>query len=137
METGRFPAGLYNATHAVHDDSDLLMEWLGINQPDSHFTAGRYRDCWLTEDGDRIIVFTRNGGDQRARYQTVLDELKTHPCWVRDWDDDFDSTYCYIEFEVPVEHRGQAKELAPGVREPSLREKTESVFTQIRGGGSG
>lgn len=126
--------GLYNAMHGVNDHADTLLEWLGINQPDSSFTAGRFRDCYLNDDGTRIVLFTRNGGGNREQYQDVMDELSTHPCWVRDFDDDFDSTYAYIEFTVPTEFQEQAKLMVTGEPVLSLREKTQRVIDAIRNG---
>jgi hypothetical protein len=92
---------LYNALFGVNPFAELLLATLKLS-PDA---VGRFRDVHLTEDGKRIVVFTRNGGGNREEYQDVIAQLQAHPLYVRDWDDDFDCTYASFEFKVPEEHK--------------------------------
>lgn len=72
------------------------------------YPTGRFRDMHLAKDekGNTIIsLFTRNGGGNRDEYFYIFDILKTHPNYIRDYDDDFDCTYAYIEFSVPDKHK--------------------------------
>ena len=90
-------SGLYNALFGVHPAAGLLLKILDID----HRAVGRFRDCFPNPEGDRIIIYTRNGGGNRNDYLNVFAELAKHPCYVRDYDDDFDSTYASSEFRVP------------------------------------
>lgn len=89
---------LYNMLFGVSNAAQLLMAALGLKAAD----VGRFRDCYLTADGE-IAVYTRNGGGNREDYQSVIDLLALHPCYLRDADDDFDCTYATIYFRVPTD----------------------------------
>jgi hypothetical protein len=65
---------------------------------------GRFRDAYYekNEDGTgKIIVYTRCGGGNREDYDHVYNEMYCHPNFIRDYDDDYDSTYSYFEFHAP------------------------------------
>lgn len=69
-----------------------------------YYPTGRFRDIFYQhEEGEepKIILYTRNGGGNRDHYQYVFELLENHPLHICDYDDDFDSTYAYIEFEAP------------------------------------
>lgn len=67
-----------------------------------YFPIGRFRDIYFENEGTpKIILYTRNGGGNREYYQYVFDLLENHPLYITDYDDDFDSTYAYIEFKAP------------------------------------
>jgi hypothetical protein len=69
-----------------------------------YYPTGRFRDIYFeNEEGKepKIIVYTRNGGGNREWYQYVFELLSNHPLYIQDYDDDFDSTYAYIEFKAP------------------------------------
>jgi hypothetical protein len=69
-----------------------------------YYPTGRFRDIYFEhEEGSepKIILYTRNGGGNREYYQYVFDLLENHPLHICDYDDDFDSTYAYIEFQAP------------------------------------
>lgn len=108
--------------------------------------VGRFRDIWLNEDGTEIHLFTRNGGGNRVCWndsatpgvlcecpgciQTYL--LPTHKNYLSDSDDDFDNTFAITIFSVPDECLGFTQELASGVPEPTLEEKTKKVTEQMQ-----
>lgn len=97
---------LYNALFGVNQLAPLLLECLGLTPS----KTGRFRDCYLSKD--KIVVYTRNGGGNREEYQPVLDTLAKHPNYLRDYDDDFDCTYCSIEFSFPEAYKTELEELA-------------------------
>lgn len=69
-----------------------------------YYPTGRFRDIYFqNEEGSepKIILYTRNGGGNRDYYQYIFDLLENHPLYITDYDDDFDSTYAYIEFRAP------------------------------------
>lgn len=69
-----------------------------------YYPTGRFRDIYFeNEDEPKIILYTRNGGGNRDSYQYVFELLSQHPLYIRDYDDDFDTTYAYIEFKAPQE----------------------------------
>lgn len=61
----------------------------------------RFRDVTISEDRKRVVVMTRTGGGNRETYESDNNLLAIHPRYVRDRDDEFDSTYAYFEFEIP------------------------------------
>lgn len=57
----------------------------------------RFRDCFLSEDKKRIIILTRCGGANRKQ-GLGENALYSDPCFVKTYDDEYDSTYGYYEF---------------------------------------
>jgi hypothetical protein len=105
---------------------DVLLAVLGF---ESYGDVGRYRDSWVEKDPDGepvIAVYTRNGGGNRECWADGEDEpcagdctgciatvrLPAHPMYLRDRDDDFDSTYATFYFRAPEEYRDQLAEVA-------------------------
>ena len=91
---------MYNLLFGKNVLAEPLLQLLNLTKEQT----GRFRDCYLA-DANTIVVYTRNGGGNREEYQPVIDELKKHPCYIRDYDDDFDCTYCSIEFKIPDEYK--------------------------------
>lgn len=75
--------------------SDVILATFGLTRDDT----GRFRDCYI--GNNEIAVYTRNGGGNRETYQDVIDQLAARGCYLRDEDDDFDSTYATIYFSFP------------------------------------
>ena len=78
----------------------LLQEAVDTN----YFPTGRFRDIYFERDSDgkgKVVLDTRNGGGNRDAYEYVFELLSKHPLYITDYDDDFDSTYAYIEFQAP------------------------------------
>ena len=65
----------------------------------------RWRDVYTTtaDDGSPLIViFARIGGNNRETYQSDIDALRWHPCYLRDQDWPTDDTYAEFFFRVPT-----------------------------------
>lgn len=145
--------GMYNAVHGWHHDAAMLLKMLDIDQPNKKWTCGRFRDAWLNVGGTEICIFTRNGGGNRQCWQKepelacsarpggedcncpgciITRHLPKHPHYLRDEDDPFDSTYAYIYFSVPDEYLVLARQIAPKVAEPTLKEKTDKAIEEMR-----
>lgn len=101
----------YQSMFGTNPNSDIVLNLLNEGQSSdkaySFGTFGRYRDCWLERNVDNpkealIAVYGRIGGYNRARYQHVFEEVRTHPWWLRDADDTFDNTYATIYFKIPI-----------------------------------
>lgn len=100
--------GLYNTLAGWNPACVWLAPMLTDENPQGFFP--RFRDCWLGDKGDTIIIFTRVGGGNRSdgpddEYGYGEHKLYDMPTFIRTWDDDFDSTYGYYEFGVPDEWR--------------------------------
>lgn len=92
-----------------NDRGAILIAALG--NPD----VGRFRDAWVEkgEDGEPVIaIYTRNGGGNREGYAGVIADLQDHPMYLRDADDDFDSTYATFYFRTPDHLRDSFREIA-------------------------
>lgn len=58
--------------------------------------------------------------------------MKTHPNYLRDYDDDFDSTYAYIEFSVPEKCKDLMRALATGEVPKSISGKFSEIEKEIK-----
>jgi len=88
---------LYNMLCGVNPATPIILSLLKLTEAD----FARFRDICIAADGKTITVYTRLGGGNRQHYQQVLDRLKAHPLYVRDYDDDFDNTFANVEFKAP------------------------------------
>ena len=123
---------LYNLLHGMNYLTPVLLAILDIDQKEGKWDSGRFRDIYLNEDGTKIILFTRNGGGNRESY--FPDEVKTHPNYITDYDDDFDCTYAYIEFSVPKGYKNLLKKLSTGEKPRSLKEKSDEYLAKLKKG---
>lgn len=103
---------LYNALFGVNLFSGLLLQVLGVTES----SIPRFRDCYLNETADEIIIHTRTGGGNRDYYDERNDENKDGP-WNSDLrtiagfkfdsDDDFDDTYADFHYAIPEAFKAQ------------------------------
>lgn len=140
---------LYRLLHGVDPLAAVFRAMLGLDQPDGKWPTGRFRDIHLSGDGTRITVVTRNGGGNRDHwifgYTSPAGEscrcpgciiqhlLPKHPNYVRDWDDDFDATYAYVEFSVPVELAEVCRKMASGQEPKRIRELFDDEIKRMQG----
>ena len=99
---------LYNIVHGTNRYAGLLLGMLGISPE----RVGRFRDCYLhrAEAGElEILLYTRNGGGNRAEHEDVTRALRAHPLYLRDFDDSFDRTYAAYCFRIPPSGSGGAE----------------------------
>ena len=91
---------LYNTLFGTNPAAKFLLASLEKGYDD----FGRFRDAFYEQKDDGtgvIIVYTRCGGGNREDYEYVFNEMETHPQYLTNYDDDYDSTYAYIEFLAP------------------------------------
>ena len=98
--------GLYNEIFGWSPACLLLAPMLTDENPESFFP--RFRDCYLGDGEDTIVIFTRVGGGNRTsdpddEWSFGEHKLYDMPTFIRTWDDSFDNTYGYYEFGVPEE----------------------------------
>lgn len=100
---------LYNKLFGENEEAHVLLGFVGLNKG----IFMRYRDCFLNPEGTIVTVISRIGGDNRKDYRQTFTDLKRHKNYLRDYDDAFDSTYCYFEFKVEDKFLETAKKMAP------------------------
>lgn len=109
---------LYKRLFGENKEAPAILGFAGL-------TRGmfmRYRDCFLNPEGTVVTVITRIGGENRHEYRQAHINIKRHPNYIRDYDDDFDDTYCYFEFKVDDKFLETAKKIAPKEQHPSIHE---------------
>jgi hypothetical protein len=153
---------LYNAIYGVNPATFFLLPMLG-KRPDEY---PRFRDCFIgglenTDENDQfgipkkktthekvISIYTRVGGGNRETYENEIEELRKMPNYIKDYDDDFDSTFATFVFSIPEKWKtdfekltgGKAKEISDDYKQelkrvfPKLAEKVDSMFSESVGG---
>lgn len=76
--------------HGFNPSCIFFMPMLGRKQDE----WPRFRDCFLSNDGKRIVIYTRVGGNNRNSGYGEED-LYDDPNFITTYDDDHDSTYGY------------------------------------------
>lgn len=148
---------MYNLLHGVNPASLFLLRALELRHhkfnPDGKWPTGRFRDIHISGEGDKIILFTRNGGGNRecweyegckgASIPAIHDpdclvyvnwNLTQHPNYITDYDDDFDCTYASFEFKVPETLDDLLEKLldAQGGPPRPFRERFTEVMDEIK-----
>lgn len=143
---------LYNLLFGTNPVAPLLLKVLDLKEED----VGRFRDAYLEKR--KIVIFTRNGGGNREHWDftyedyeegpdcpcpgcAITHKLPEHSNYVRDYDDDFDSTYAYIEFSIPDKYKELFAALQATQKEPvptKVGEKFLRLIEELKreGGGS-
>lgn len=117
---------LYNRLFGMNKDFAPLLGMIGVNM--EYFE--RFRDIELINNGTIIRVFTRLGGGNRTDYQENWKKIRSHPLYIKDYDDGFDETYAYIEFNIPEEYKYTARKMFK--EEPtSFQEKFENELNNM------
>lgn len=117
---------LYNSLFGTNEDTPVLLGMIGVNK--EYFD--RFRDVDLIENGTKIRVFTRLGGGNRKEYKETWKKIQNHELYIRDYDDDFDYTYAYIEYNIPEKFKETAKKMFKG--EPiSFKDKFEKELDEM------
>lgn len=102
---------LYNMLNGFNPACLFFMPMLGRKQDE----YPRFRDCFLSEDDERIVIFTRVGGNNR-NCGFGEEELYNDPNFVKTYDDEEDNTYGYYEFNVPEKWKEDFKKIINGDR---------------------
>lgn len=129
---------MYNAIHGTNPLAVPLMEVLSL----SPRAVGRFRDCYLTEHNNMVViaVYTRNGGGNRDDYKEQTKLLQSHPNYLSDRDESHDETYASYFFSIPddfkdeitslvQESNGQIVMPEPAVRFEAFMEKLTAKDT--------
>ena len=109
-----------------NNNAPILLKILGFTTND----IPRFRDCFLKDNS--IVIHTRTGGGNREYYENAEthkqnfygdiadweeysvynDDLRKHPNFVTDVDDDFDCTYANFFYSFPDEFKDDLIALA-------------------------
>jgi len=107
---------MYNTLFGQNPLSEFILATLGLTKGD----IGRFRDCFITEG--EVAIYTRLGGGNRecycdelcpeelakgnhCCYQPYIEKLQAHSCYLKDENDDFDTTYATFYLSFPKEFR--------------------------------
>lgn len=122
---------MYSRLFGENKDATILLGMAGTTR---EFFL-RYRDVYLNPEADIITVLTRLGGDNRKHYKEIFNQIKSNPNYIRNYDDDFDETYCYFEFKVPDKYKDACKHMAPKEKVLTVGDKfkKETEEAQIPG----
>ena len=88
---------LYNMVMGINPVGPHLLLLLGFDPQ----TIPRLRDCWLTEDGQTIILLTRTGGPNRQDYIERCLFLRAHPDFLEEVDAAGDETFAEFHYKLP------------------------------------
>lgn len=99
---------MYNMVNGFNPACVFVLPLLG--KPSDYYP--RFRDCFITEDGN-IAVYTRVGGGNRD-YGYGEEKLYEDENFVKTYDDDFDTTYATYEFRCPEEWKDDFEKIRGG-----------------------
>jgi len=115
---------LYNMLFGCNPHAAALLAILDLTPDD----CGRFRDCYPSEDGAKIHIYTRNGGGNRESY---MPDFSDHPQFEGDRDDDFDCTYATITFRTPAEAVALVKDLADRTNNTPPAERWKQLLSDM------
>lgn len=96
----------YNIVQGYNASCFYFLPMLGRKD----YEYPRFRDCFLSDDGQRIVIYTRvGGGNRNSGFHE--EELYKDPNFVTTYDDAFDSTYGSYEFNVPDKWRSDFEKI--------------------------
>jgi hypothetical protein len=122
---------LYNMLHGYSPNAGGVLHALDLDPS----KIERFRDAGFGKDGDAHVVriLCRTGGGNREDYPN--DALTSHPLYLRDHDDDFDSTYAHYYFTIPQTVLDQLAEQGLSLDEvadtETLEQKTQRAIDAI------
>ena len=92
----------YNLINGTNIAS-ILVAPLVVGNP--YENVARFRDCFIEEGTNDIVILTRLGGGNREHYESDIDSLRSLPDYIRDEDCSDDNTYAYFHFSIPKEFK--------------------------------
>lgn len=123
---------LYNLLHGYNPNAVAILRALDFDPRQIE----RFRDASFSKDGDEHVfdLLCRTGGGNRADYPNAV--LTQHPLYLRDRDDESDSTYAHYSFRIPevvvAELREQGLSLDDVTVTATLGEKMDAAIEAIK-----
>lgn len=96
---------LYTQLFGENKEATSILGFANLNRE----MFPRYRDVFLCDDGNNVIVYTRIGGPNRNNYKQQIKNIKQHKQFIKDYDDEYDNTYAYFKFKVLPEYLDTTK----------------------------
>ena len=135
---------LYNMIYGANPATFFILPMLG-KHPDEY---PRFRDCFVgkisrSEELDEfnipklqmdsydepiITVYTRTGGGNREEYVEQNAKMSSHPNYIKDYDDSFDSTFALFEFSVPEKWKNDYDLIKEGKLEELSEEYKKELY---------
>lgn len=136
----------YNMIHGFNPLAPMVLAMVGVSQE----RVPRFRDAYW--NGEHLCVHTRTGGGNRDYYESEEscrsnypeyfggkddpdgpwnEDLRALPGFVRDEDDDYDSTYATFYFDVP-ERFGWFREWANDKTAKPPAERWQAAIDHIK-----
>lgn len=113
---------LYNMINGYNPACILIMPMLGRKAND----YPRFRDCFVSEDNEHILIYTRvGGGNRNCGFGEEI--LYKDENFIKTYDDEFDSTYGYYEFKVPDKWKSDYDKILSGKRGEVSKEYIDIV----------
>ena len=113
---------LYNMINGFNPACMLIMPMLGRKQTE----WPRFRDCWVTEEGN-IAIYTRvGGGNRNCGYGE--EQLYEDPNFLKTYDDEYDNTYATYEFKVSEKWKADFDLIMDG----KIKEVSEEYKTYLK-----
>lgn len=113
---------LYNMMNGFNPACVFIMPMLGRKQAE----WPRFRDCWVTEEGN-IAIYTRvGGGNRNCGYGE--EQLYDDPNFLKTYDDEYDNTYATYEFKVPEKWKADFDLIMSG----KIKEVSEVYKTHLK-----
>lgn len=114
---------LYNMMMGFNPACVVIMPMLGRKQEG----YPRFRDCFVTDEGN-IAIYTRVGGGNRdAGYGE--EELYKDENFITTYDDEYDNTYGTYEFKVPEKWKADFDKIMEGKSSEVSKEYIDYVKT--------
>ena len=110
---------LYNKLFGENENAMALLGIIELTRNDFQ----RYRDVYLNKSATIRTVLERIGGDNRKNFKQVFINIRKNKWYIRDFDDNFDNTYTYIQFKIPEKYQYTCKMIAPKEEELTVGEK--------------
>ena len=88
---------LYNKLFGENENAMALLGMIELTRNDFQ----RYRDTYLNKSATIITVVARIGGKYRIIYKDIFNNVRENKWYIKDFDDNYDNTYTYIQFKVP------------------------------------
>ena len=93
---------MYEMVCTINPDAGKVLDLIEID-PTFLIEECRLRDVYLSKDKTKVVIFTRIGGGNRSYHAPAITKLRNFKGYVTDYDDDFDNTYAYFEYQIPQE----------------------------------
>ena len=87
---------MYNMIFGYNPAAEFLLTLIDMREE----KIPRFRDCYMSVDGD-IVIMTRTGGGNRGEYEQENQKLRENKYFKFDQDMRTDNTYALFHYTVP------------------------------------